>query len=134
MIVLDASAALAFLLPSQRTDASEALLDKAEEHRFAAPAIFPWEVGQVLLRRFHKTPERAGEGLSRLMALPVNVSLLTDPGEPQALIPIAASRQLSLFDAAYLDLALALDAPLATRDAALISAAADAGASVLDLR
>lgn len=132
--MLDASAALAFLLPSQQTRASEALLDKAAEALFAAPAIFPWEVGQVLLRRFHREPERAGEGLSRLMGLPITVSVHSDPNEPDALMPIAAAHNLSLFDAAYLDLALALDAPLATRDAALISAAETADAPVLDLR
>ncbi|MGJ3232329.1 MAG: type II toxin-antitoxin system VapC family toxin [Oceanicaulis sp.] len=132
--MLDASAALAFLLPSQRTEESEALLDQADAHSFAAPAIFPWEVGQVLLRRFHRDPARAEDGLLRLMSLPVNVTVLTDPDEPKALIPVAAAHQLSLFDAAYLDLALALDAPLASRDAALMSAAAACGASVLDLR
>lgn len=134
LTVLDASAALAFLFPSQATTASEALLEDADQRQFLAPPIFAWEVLHVLLRRFASKPEQAEHGFERLMALPINTRVASDPTEPAGLIGLAAQYQLSLFDAAYLDLALGLDAPLATRDSALLAAAEAALISVLDLR
>ena len=134
MTVLDASAALALLLPSQATAASEAFLEDAGRRQFFAPPIFPWEVAHVLLRRFTNEPQRAQHGFNHLMALPVNAVAAADPTQPASLMGLAALHRLTLFDAAYLDLALALDAPLATRDAALISAASQAGAAAIDLR
>ena len=55
-------------------------------------------------------------------------------GDLRLLGLFAASRRLSLFDASYLWLAMAVDGTVASRDGGLLSAANTAGLPVFDLR
>ena len=132
-VVVDASAALGWLLPTQATAAGDAFLQSNAEPR-VAPAIFPWEVGNVLARRVHT-------GLISRTRWPLILEqwesygiVLADPVEATPLLPLALAEQLSLFDASYLALAIELDAELATRDTDLLEAAQRCGVVGHDLR
>lgn len=134
-VVVDASAALAWVLPSQATPAAGAMLDQANSLHFEAPAIFDWEVRNVLLkveRRGAIPPEEHDEALLFYAAL--NVQLHAPAIDMDELGALARANRLSLFDAAYLALAVEHGWPLASRDDALLKAAASAGIECFDLR
>ena len=134
-VVLDASAALAWLLPSQVTDAASAFLGGGDVMIFEAPAIFEWEVHNVLvgmMRRGLLTDQqydRASANYGRL-----NVQLHASVAGIEELASLAREVRLSLFDASYFALALDQGWPLASRDEALLTAASEAGVECFDLR
>ncbi|MGR4866243.1 type II toxin-antitoxin system VapC family toxin [Caulobacter sp. LARHSG274] len=134
-VVLDASAALAWLLPSQATDAAAALLGEGDAMIFEAPAIFEWEVYNVLVgmvRRGLLTDEQYGKALADYRRLDVQLHAPAVGIEELALL--ARTVRLSLFDVSYFALALDRGTPLASRDEALLAAAGQAGIECFDLR
>lgn len=134
-VVLDASAALAWILPTQATPAAAALLDQSNDLIFEAPDIFAWEVRNVLLALDRRGVLAAGEYDEALAIYHDLVVRLSPPVfELDRLAVLARAARLSLFDAAYFALALDRGWPLASRDAALLSAARAAGVECFDLR
>ena len=134
MIVLDASAALARLLPSQSTPASLAFFSTELPH-LIAPAIFEFEARNALLRaerRGFAYPDVVDEA-SEQLALMVELQPWAT-GNTARLLNLARREILSLFDAAYLDLARVEGAALASRDGPLLAAAARLGVPTHDLR
>lgn len=134
-VVVDASAVLAWILPSQATLAASAMLEQANTLQFEAPAIFDWEVRNVLLkvdRRGALPSEGYEEAL--LFHTALDVQLHAPAIDMDELGVLARGSRLSLFDAAYFALALEKGWPLASRDDALLKAAADAGIECFDLR
>ena len=121
LLVVDASAALAWLLPSQATERSSAFIVHLPDFDLIAPAIFEWEVLNILnLYRGRRMSEQGyGGALEALAAANIEVA----PAQsPQRLSAFAVAEGLSLFDAAYLDLAKARGAELVSRDEALLTA------------
>ena len=117
MIVVDASALLEVLL---NTPVSARIADRLFDgnESLHAPHVLDLEVAQVL-RRYVLSgamdPERGEQALEDLAALPLN----RYPHEIFLFRIWALRRNLTAYDAAYVALAEALDAPLITRDAAL---------------
>lgn len=134
VVVIDASVAIAFIASEQATPATEAFLQTVDGASLQAPAVFAWEVANQCLRRSRRMKFSLELLFRELDALEVAYQSPPDAQGVYALTAFAAEHDLSLFDSAYLALALDLDAPLATRDAALVSAAERIGAPVLDLR
>ena len=134
-IVLDASAALAWILPRQATLAATALLKESNNLIFEAPDIFEWEVRNVLL-----TMDRRGvlldDDYDVAMTIYDGLEMRLRPPviEINQLAALARRTRLSLFDAAYLALALDQGRPLASRDEALLTIAAASGVECFDLR
>ena len=124
-IVLDASAALAFLLAAQSTPAARTFLAESAEDVFLAPAIFTWEVTNVLQRHAIRGLSVGAfeQALIELAELQVAVDPPMLDAEVQILARDAFSLELSVFDAAYLKLAIDHGAVLASRDARLLSVA-----------
>ncbi len=118
MIVLDASALLEWLL---QTPAGERVRQRIAAESLHVPHLLDLEVAQVL-RRFCAaglvSSRRAEESLEALREVP----LLRHAHAP--LLPRIWSLRahLSAYDAAYVALAEALDAPLLTRDARISAA------------
>lgn len=121
MIVVDASAALETLLRTEACAAVDALLFAPGE-TLAAPHLLDLEVAQVLRRYVAAgeiTPARGRAALDDLADLP-----LERYPHDLLLSRIWALRDnLTAYDAAYVALAEALDAPLLTRDRRLAGAA-----------
>lgn len=120
MIVVDASAVLEVLLQTPAASrVSRRMFDSRET--LHAPHLLDVEVAQVL-RRYARSgaisPDRGAEALTDLADLPINryPHFILLPRIWQL------RHNLTAYDAAYLALAEALDAPLLTRDRALASA------------
>lgn len=132
--MVDASIALAWVFPGEGTSRTDELLDRVEETGGVVPRIWAMEVANALLvaeRRGRQTEaetSRVGQYLAGL-----NLAEAEDPGvlALTTLVPLARQHHLTVYDAAYLHLAIRLDLPLATNDEALASAARDVGLEVL---
>ncbi len=137
MVVVDASAALAWLLESQSTAASEKFLARSTEFWLIAPDIFLWEVHNAMLtvERRGRLPSGAHLRASSLIeqyAIKIATPFTAEEVSVQA--EIARSLGLSLFDSAYLTLAQDLSCDLASRDGNLIKVATENGVFCYDLR
>ena len=132
--VLDASIALAWCFADEATPATDALLDRLADEEAVAPALWRIEVANALAMA-----ERRGRlsvaGLTRSVGLLQRLAVALDPeGSERAfreLLELARSERLTVYDAAYLELALRLGLPLASKDARLRTAAAGLGLPVL---
>ena len=131
--VVDASVTMGWFLQSQTNPLTIAAQDALTHDVGWVPTHFGIEVGRAL--RLHErrkliAPDIVDEALARLRHLP----LKQDRDETINLIPsivaLARHHNLRVADAAYLELALRLGVPLATRDASLARAATQAGATL----
>jgi predicted nucleic acid-binding protein len=122
-IVLDASIAVDWFLPNPNKLAGIAL-DRVVADGAIVPALWRWEVQDVLrrLRLAGRLALSVDHVRSELRELPIALdSELSGLFGDEA--AVAARYGLTLYDAAYLELALRLRTPLATNDAALAAAA-----------
>lgn len=136
MIVVDASAALSLVLPSQATQAAGAFF-LGDTTRRIAPAIFAFEVRNALLRferRGAIQPSQVDEASATIETLAELHPWRAAPADFVRQLALARREGLSLFDTAYLDLALREGAALASRDGPLLDAARRQGIEVRDLR
>jgi len=133
-LVIDASLALHWFLEDEvgREYGLEILRSLAEK-RAVVPPLWYYEVGNGLVMA-HRGKRITSEQLSgfvvRLKALPIDDGPQT-PMDLLGLPAIAQARGLTTYDAAYLELAMRLELPLATADRALRAAAAAAGVRVV---
>ncbi|HEY4344463.1 MAG TPA: type II toxin-antitoxin system VapC family toxin [Parvibaculum sp.] len=121
--VLDASIVGCWLLPAEMhatADRTRALLLPA---RGSVPRLWWFEVRNLLLvaeRRSRIDLSQMRAGLALLDEIPVDVDHAPDS---EAMLDLARKHRLTVYDAAYLELARRKALPLATLDAALIAAA-----------
>jgi predicted nucleic acid-binding protein len=121
MIVIDASALIVLLLHTANyEDAANRLLDPSQT--LHAPHLLDLEVTQVIRRYVARGQIDADRGRAALDDL-ADLSLYRYPHD--ILLPRvwALRHNLTAYDAAYVALAEALDAPLLTRDRRLAAAA-----------
>ena len=133
MFVLDASVAAAWVLPEESNTRVDDLMDEAAASGALSPGIWPFEVGNALLaaeRRTRITQEQRSGCLADLadLAIAIDGDDLARTWGP--LLKLAQRHWTSLYDAAYLELALRADLPLATLDTRLAAAATEAGAAL----
>jgi predicted nucleic acid-binding protein len=130
-LVLDASVALAWCFADEKSTYSEAVLDLlANGAQAMTPAIWPFEVANALLageRRQRINIAQVTSILRRVADLPISVDPVQIDHAFQQILPLARQSQLTEYDAAYLELALRLNLPLATLDAQLKRAAQGVG-------
>lgn len=96
------------------------------------PSLWLWEVGNVLVQAQRKgriTPAAIRTFLGILETLPIRIDQVTTATAWHD--TLARSHRLTTYDAAYLELALRLGLPLASRDQALNAAASKEGMSLL---
>jgi predicted nucleic acid-binding protein len=92
-----------------------------------APSLWWYEVRNTLLvseRRGRIAEAAVADFLRSLAQLPIRIDI--QPVEPK-LMDVARRHRLSVYDAAYLELAARLDMPLLTLDSSLARAAVAAG-------
>ena len=125
--VVDASMSIAWVHPAQATTQSEALLEAvAAGARVRAPALWSLETANALLvltRRGKLTEEDRAAALAALAKLSVVLDHEMAALAFGKLSEIATRHELSVYDAAYLELALRTKLPLACKDGPLRTAA-----------
>ena len=130
--VVDASVALAWCFDDEATGATDALLGRAAAEGVVVPALWFLEVANALLtaeRRGRLTPAQTLEVLTRLAALPAERDSVAV--SPTAVLALARAQRLTAYDAAYLELAIRRELPLATLDEELRRAGQAAGVPLL---
>jgi predicted nucleic acid-binding protein len=123
--VLDSSVTLAWCFDDERTDATDAVLERVVESGAQAPSLWPLEILNALWmaeRRGRIDADRRVRPAGFLRDLPVNLDADTASQAWVATSRLAARYRLTLHDAAYLELAQRLRLPLATLDAELRTA------------
>lgn len=129
-LVPASSAILAQAFDDEDARYAEAVIEAIGADEALVPTLFWFEIRNVLLmgeRRKRITAARTSLFLSDLALLPFIVDEL--PREA-AVFDLARRYSLTIYDAAYLELAQRKNLPLATLDHSLISAARDAGIAV----
>ncbi len=132
--VLDCSVTMAWVFPDEATPTTDALREQLLDDRAVVPAIWPVEVGNVLLvatRHGRIRQKEWGRIQGNLDALPIEIDPETSERTWQSVLPLAWKHKLSVYDATYLELALRLKMPLATLDKALRGACGAARVEVL---
>lgn len=128
-IVIDANIAIAWFRPDT-SKLADAALDALGEHGAVVPALWRWEV-QDVLRRLSKSGHLTlsiEAALAEMRQLPITVDDEVRGlfGDESAL---AQRHGLSVYDAAYLEVALRHRLPLATSDKKLAATAKIVGAA-----
>ena len=132
--VIDCSVAVTWCFEDEATTASDGLLDRLGEEAAAAPAIWPLELGNVLVmaeRHGRINATQIAECVALLQELPVAVDEETPRRALDDVLALARAEGLTTYDASYLELAMRLGVPLATKDKELRQAAEKLGTSVL---
>ena len=134
--VLDASIALAWCFADEATPATDALLDRLADEEAVAPALWRLEVADALAmseRRGRLSPAGLTRSVTLLQRLAVAVDLAGSDRAFREVLDLARRERLTVYDAAYVELALRLGLPLASKDAQLRNAAAGLGLALLGI-
>ncbi|MFY9728670.1 MAG: type II toxin-antitoxin system VapC family toxin [Bryobacteraceae bacterium] len=126
-LVLDSSLTLAWVYSAETTVAVSDVLAKVTESGAWVPALWRLEVANVLemgVRKGRTDGAFRDAALADLALLPITVDGETDRHAWGATAKLAARYRLTLYDAAYLELARRRGLPLATLDQELRVAAA----------
>jgi predicted nucleic acid-binding protein len=125
--VMDASVILAWILPDEVNERADAIVSSLAYASAVAPAIWPMEIRNALLvaeRRKRINPSTTKE----LIAILGTHRVMIDAGiNLDKAMDFARAHRLTIYDAAYLELATRLRLPLATLDTRLAAAAAAEG-------
>jgi predicted nucleic acid-binding protein len=125
---------LSWAFEGESTSFTVAVLKSLETVHAVAPALWPFEVANVLSaaeRRGRISAAAQAAFLERLRLLPVAIEHRPAAWLAQQILPLARTYHLSAYDAAYLELAIRERLPLATLDDDLRRAASAAGVALV---
>lgn len=134
-LVVDNSVVMSWCFADTGGEYADRVLDMLASMEALVPAIWPLEVGNVLLvaeRRQRLTEADSIRFLALLGNLPVTVEQESPDRMLKEIVALAREYSLSTYDASYLDLAMRKGLPLATLDRALIIAAAKCKVTILE--
>ncbi|HET9097216.1 MAG TPA: type II toxin-antitoxin system VapC family toxin [Candidatus Baltobacteraceae bacterium] len=123
-VVLDSSMVISWLIDDERDMVAKAAAAAVVSNGAVVPALWRWEVQNALLaaeRRKRIDPAGIEAALTQLAALPISVNAAPPLFGPE--LDIARRMNISVYGAAYLELALSRGAQLMTRDERLADAA-----------
>ena len=133
-IVIDSSATLARAFPDERTAAILEVFDFIAQFGAVVPQLWHIEVANSLnvgIRRGRITMDNRSGILADLEELPILTDRETSDRAWHETLVLADRHRLTVYDAAYLELALRLSLPLATLDGDLREAAQREGVTLL---
>ncbi len=132
--VVDNSVVMSWCFKSEANKYGDAVLDILSESTALVPPIWPLEVVNVLLvaeRRNRLRQVDSVRFITLLSQLPIIVELERPERKMKDLFALGRANDLSSYDAAYLDLAMRNDCPIATLDKKLIEAAENVDVTIL---
>ena len=129
-LVLDCSIVMAWCFEDEASDTADAALAALAAGEAIVPGIWPLEVANVLAlaeKRGRITAAGIATFVPMLQSLPIAVDPHTSDRAFTDILALARSRQITAYDAAYLELAIRQRVSLATLDERLGRAAQAAG-------
>lgn len=132
--VLDCSVAISWCLVDENDDYANALLAMMPDSEAFVPLIWSLEVANTLLvaeRRNRMTTEQSELAIALLQSLLIHVDDTTHTHALSSTLTLGRQEGIAAYDAAYLDLALRLELPMATLDARLAEAATRCGVGLV---
>ncbi len=121
--IVDASVTMSWYLSGETSPAGRFAFERLDVAGAAAPILWWFEVRNALIvneRRGRLDPAATVAILAHLGGLPIRLDADQDG---DVVVALARTHRLTVYDAAYLELALRVDAPLATLDRQLARAA-----------
>ena len=134
--VVDNSVVMSWCFNDEANRYGDAVLDRLSECTAIVPLVWPLEVVNVLLvaeRRNRLKQVDSVRFLTLLSQLPIVVEHEGPERKMTDLLSLGRANNLSSYDAAYLDLAMRNDCPIATLDKKLIEAANNVDVKILKL-
>jgi predicted nucleic acid-binding protein len=128
--VLDTSVSVSWFFEDEGGDYAADVLESLNTREAVVPALWQLEVANVLVvaeRRKRCSEAEAVRFIELLENLPITIDEDTAHRALHATYQLAREYGLTSYDAAYLELAMRLGAPLATMDRQLADAAKKAG-------
>lgn len=128
---LDASVSLSWVFADERDEFAFAILQRLEADQARVPLIWWFEVRNALLvneRRQRITAADSAGFLRMLSGLSIEIDAAPDSDR---VMTLSRRHRLTVYDCAYLELALRDGLPLATLDAQLAAAARREGVAVI---
>lgn len=133
--VLDSSVTMSWFFDDEATAATDQLLDRLNsDGRAIVAAHWALEVSNTLLmaeRRKRSTLAESSHFIAILDALPIETDQETVSRASTSSMEMARAQELTLYDSAYLELAMRRSLPLATLDKQLRAAAKKTGVPCL---
>jgi len=129
--VLDASIPACWALQDEQDSRADAAFVRMKTEEAVVPSLWWFEIRNILLineRRKRITESDTGVFLRDLAGLRVRID--REPDE-NVVLTLARTHRLSVYDAAYLELAVRQAIPLATLDAQLTAAARAEGSGLI---
>jgi len=133
-LVLDSSATLAWIYSDETTEPIRRVFDAVADHGAVVPSLWRLEVANSLtgaMRRGRIDAEFRRAALADLAFLDIAVDAHTDFNAWAATLELADRFRLTVYDAAYVELAGRRGLPLATLDEEMRDAGAALGLSLL---
>ncbi len=125
-LVLDGSVTMAWLFYDEQEAYADAIANRLPAIELVVPRLWHLEVANVLIvseRRGRCTQADTTNWIGFLAGLPILVDTETEHRAWSDDIALARQHALTIYDAAYLELAVRMNLPIATLDTALIAAA-----------
>jgi len=135
-LVLDSSATLAWIYSDEITNPIRRLFDAVGDEGAVVPALWRLEIANsltVALRRGRIDANFRRAALTDLALLDIAIDDQTDVHAWGETLRVADSFQLTVYDAAYLELAQRRNLPLATLDGELRAAATSLGLRLMGM-
>ena len=129
-VIIDASVAAGWCFRDEASEAGDNILEQVKKFGAYVPSLWHLEVGNVL--RQAERRNRISESVSQrqfqlLLTLPIQVDSETAAQAWAATMLLARQHKLTVYDAAYLELATRRGLPLASKDKELLAAAGRQG-------
>jgi len=121
--VVDASVVGSWVLPDENHPEALTALDRLKDDEAFVPSLLWYELRNLLLaneRRQRITPAQTAAALNLVQELPLR---LDGQADSDTTLQLARAHKLTIYDAAYLELAVRRHLPLVTFDTALAEAA-----------
>ena len=118
-LVIDSSITLACFFEDERSDRSDAVMRQVASGGAVVPSLWRLEIANALqsaVRRKRIDPEFRDASIANLSSFPIAIDSETDRHAWGTTLTLAERCQLTLYDAAYLELAHRLRLPLASLD------------------
>jgi predicted nucleic acid-binding protein len=134
-IVVDASSIGRALLPDEQSDQGEPILELLHRSSLVEPANWGIESAGLILKASRRGRLSITErnGLREALFMLIQGAEIETTVQPIAIFDLAVQHHISVYDAAYLDLALRSGLPLLAHDFALRDAASRAGVELAEV-